>query len=388
MTSSAFIFAGEPSGDVAGAALIQAWLRHTPSIQISAVAGVHMRQCAISCLPLTTEDFSVMGFGAVFKALPRIAKQFREVRDHILQSKPEIVVLIDYPGFNLRLAKSLKKKGYSGHIVQYVCPTFWAWGKKRLESLKSHADLVLSIYPFEGPYLDEKAIPNAYIGNPVLAEIQNQSLFPSALQEWGIHPHKPLLSLFPGSRATEVQYCLPKMLQAAQNFQRQAPHCQIALSLSRPELLPLIKNCTQELTYPIIPPHCRHELMEASHCSLAASGTVTLELALHKTPTVVVYDVSWVNRFIAQYLIRLNLEFFSMANIIGGKQVFPEFIAHHFTSQKVERALEELWKEGKARRKCLQRCQEVYLKLGEEDASTNAIQAMETQLLNQSVAPL
>ncbi len=143
-----FIFAGEASGDLHGGPLVKALKQLNPASTITGVAGPAMRAQGVECL-IPMEEFQVMGFSDVLAAFPKLWRQFHQVRDTILTTKPEVVILIDYPGFNLRLAKALRKKGFQGKIVQMICPTVWAWGKNRIHTMVNTLDLLLTIYPFE-----------------------------------------------------------------------------------------------------------------------------------------------------------------------------------------------------------------------------------------------
>ena len=162
MSSDLFIFVGEKSADLHGEKILQALKQLDPALHISGVAGPRMRKVGIECI-LPMEDFQVMGFIDVFLALPKLVRQFYFVADQILSSNPKAVLFIDYPGFNLRMAKHLRKKGYKGKLCHYICPSVWAWGKKRIPLMAKHLDLLLTILPFEKNYFADTDLQVAYV---------------------------------------------------------------------------------------------------------------------------------------------------------------------------------------------------------------------------------
>ena len=167
-----FIFAGEKSGDLHGFHLIESLGRHMPGCDITTVAGPEMRTLNTRVF-LPMEDFEVMGFSDVLFSFRKIVKQFRLIRDHLLATQPDAVIFIDYPGFNLRMAKSLRKNGYKGKLIQYIAPTFWAWGASRVHQMIDTLDLLLTIYPFENKAFENTPLNVKYVGNPVQEGIRH-----------------------------------------------------------------------------------------------------------------------------------------------------------------------------------------------------------------------
>ncbi len=314
-----FILAGEVSGDNLGAELIE----KLPEKNILAVAGPQMRKTSVEVL-FDMENLETMGFVDVLGSLPRIYKQFKQARNAVLKRNPKTVILIDYSDFNLALGRSLRKKGYRGKIVQYVCPSVWAWRKGRIKTLEKNFDLLLSILPFEKEYFKGRDIRVEYIGHPLLAKIQYA-------------PHeKKYLSLFPGSRKTEIERNLPLQLEAARKL---SPY-PIAISLSDENMRPLISKFAPDIE--IFPKEKRYELMQQSHAAIATSGTVNLELALYRVPTVVTFAIKPLDLFIAKDLLRIRLDHYSLPNIIAGKTIFPELYGPNLTKKKLEKELKNI----------------------------------------------
>ncbi len=402
-----FIFAGETSGDLHGSHLIPSLMETCLKNRCMGVGGPKMRELPFNCT-IPMENFQVMGFSDVFSALPRLIKLFYQVLNEILTKQPDYVILIDYPGFNLRLAKALRKKGYKGKIIQFICPSVWAHGKKRIDTLKKNYDLLLTIFPFETsfftesptavskeacnnnlndltmqklPRLDDRKWANIksiwahlrsfnpgalaqsnhlnyycmlpklkvkYIGNPLAFSLNQYSYDTDWKKKKGISEDKVLMALFPGSRPSEIKNHLHQQLALAQSLKQKHTHLHFALScaqeyfketfLSAIERYSLILN--EDIH--IIDPTDHYHLMKHSGLALAKSGTVTLELALHCIPTIVHYELSSLNYLLAKYIIRVNLPYYCIVNILENRMIFPEFIGKNLDIQKIEQGLDNL----------------------------------------------
>jgi lipid-A-disaccharide synthase len=331
------------------------------------------------------EEFQVMGFVDIVRKLPAIWKQFHVVRDHILNTKPDVTVLIDYPGFNLRLAKSLRKKGYQGKIVHYICPTIWAWGYDRIHTLVKTLDLLLTIFPFEPPLFAKTPLEAQFVGHPLVEALQKHPYNDNWYQSVGLPHTDHLIALFPGSRPGEIHRFLKRQLQAALRLRQDSPSVQIAISCADSNVIPLVTEIAEEYQLTIgkdlflVPREYSYDLMKACRCAIAKSGTVNLEIALHGKPAVVVYEVSLINYLIMWYVLRLYLSYYSIVNILCDRSVYPELMQEDFTADNVYNALKPLYQEGPARDACIRGCQEAKALLGTEQtvmASQHAAQAI------------
>jgi lipid-A-disaccharide synthase len=374
LSQSFFMFAGEPSGDLHGSHLLAALKRKLPHYAFHGVGGPLMRNEGLDCV-MAMEKFAVMGFSDVLRSLPKLVKQFYQVRNAILKQNPEVVIFIDYPGFNLRMAKALRKKGYKGKLVHYICPTVWAWGKKRIKQMNKTLDLLLTIYPFEEDCFAHTTLKVLYVGNPVKEEILEHAYNHNWYQELGLESKDNLIALFPGSRKAEIERNLPKQLQALQIFKQEHPSATFAISCANQESTQLIQGMVDR-SVKLVPIQFRYELMRDCDTAIAKSGTVTLELALHKRPSVVVYEVSKLNRFIARYLIRLKLHYFCIVNILLGKEVFPELIKEPYTPQLLADTLHSLYQKGIKRDGCIENCTKLDALLQEKRPSEQASRAI------------
>ncbi|MCC6127735.1 MAG: lipid-A-disaccharide synthase [Chlamydiae bacterium] len=364
--SDLFILAAEPSADLQGAHLIEELLRQKSDLKISALAGPRMRDLPIASWA-KMETLQVMGFWDVFLALPRIAQQFFQLRDHLLKLNPKAIVCIDYPGFNLRLEKALRKRGYKGKLIHYICPSVWAWGKKRIYSMEKNLDLLLSIFPFEKSCFSQTKLPVEYVGHPLVEAIKTRTPSPSFRQMYSL-AGGPILGLFPGSRKTEIEKNLPLQLQAAKKLLEIEPTLQIAISVSSKDREAQVWSLAG-LKAVCIPPEHNYDLMASCHLALATSGTVTLELALHKVPTIVMYAIKPLDLFLAQKIFRINLPFYCITNIIANQRIYPELFGPHLTPETLFEAASQMLSSFSSRLACQKGCEKVQELLGSAPAS-------------------
>lgn len=310
-----FVFAGEMSGDLHGHDLLQSM----PKLSVSAVAGPKMRTLEhVECV-IEMEQFQVMGFTDILGALPRLYRLYRRVKHIILQKNPQVVVLIDYAEFNLHLAKGLRKAGFNGKIIQYICPTVWAWRKNRIPLMEKNLDALLTLFPFEPKYF--KHLDAKFVGHPLS---KKRRFTP---------PNGHFLSLFPGSRTTEIKRNLPMQYRVAKQT-----GMEIAVSSAHPKFEPLIKELAPSAAfYPD-----KDFLISQTKCALATSGTICLELALNLIPTVCNFAIKPLDLFIATKIFKIHLPHYCIVNIIAGKTLFPEYYGPNMTETLLLDGLKKL----------------------------------------------
>lgn len=317
------------------------------------------------------EEFEVMGFIDVLSALPKLYRHFKAIKKEILSAKPKGIVCIDYPGFNLRLAKALKRSCSDAKRIHYICPTVWAWGKRRIPQMEKSLDELLTILPFEPEIFSQKKLSASYVGHPLVSRIRSHEYDRNWRDEYGISDKQQILSIFPGSREKELLRNFPLQLKVAKRIQKEFPDLKIAISCSDKKYLPLLDKETL-----IIDEKHTYELMRGSHFAFATSGTVTLELALHHIPTVVTFAIRPIDVFIAQNIFRINLPHYALPNIIGKHEIFPELFGPNLTENNLyEMGVEFLMSEYK-RSLCIEQCYSLKKALGEKDASLESARAI------------
>ncbi len=359
---------GELSGDSHGKDLLESLKRKHSQLQLFGVGGPHMRPHLESSI-FSMENLQVMGFIDVVKSLPKLYRLLQRAKNAILKESPQGIVFIDYPGFHLKLAKMLRKGGYKGKLIHYISPSVWAWKKGRISLMEKYLDLLLTILPFEKRCFEHTSLPVKYVGHP-LARPFNHSR----------KKRKHLLAIFPGSREKEVKRNLKEQLKAACALQKQDPSLEIAVSVAHSNLLPVISPLLEK-NIQLFDPEKQWDLMETCCVAIATSGTVTLELALRKTPTVVTYRLTALDQWLAQKIFRIRLPFYALPNLIANMEVFPEFFGKHFTAQSLQKALFLFLKQKTLRQQCEKECQKIIDQLGDGSAP----QAAAHHILNQFI---
>ncbi len=365
-----FFFAGESSGDLHGERLLTALHTLDPKLTIGGIGGPKMRALGMHAF-LPMEEFQVMGFLDVLPALPRLIRHFHAIKRYLLTSPPKAIVLIDYPGFNLRLARALQKKHCPAQKIQYVCPSVWAWGKRRIPQISRSFDHLLTLLPFEPELFHDEPIQATYTGHPAIERIAHHTYDRDWRASYHLPLRTPLLALFPGSRAKEVQRNFPLQIKAACQLIREFAPLRLAVSCAHPNLLPLLR--------PHLPPFAslidqRHsyELMRDAQLAIATSGTITLELALHCVPTIVTYAITSLDTFLARHLLRIRLPYYALPNLIAQAPLFPEFFGPHLTPAAIKSAARAYLMSECKRQSCITACEGLKTSLGKEQASLSA----------------
>lgn len=334
------ISAGEASGDIHAAAVTAAIKKIAPDTEVFGMGGDALRQAGGEVL-WDIKDHGVMGFVEVIKKLPdlfRLRSAFARVMD---ERKPDCLVVVDYPGFNMKLAKLAHDKGIP--VVSYIAPSAWAWNKGRAKNVAKIVDKVACIFPFEYDVYKEAGAPVEFVGHPLL-DIVHPSMERSEAERWvGKEPGKKLVLLMPGSRLMEIEKMLPTLLAGAKLLQKQLPEVQFAMPRAGTIPLKLLeeKIAASGLEVKITEGH-NYDLFSVADLALATSGTVTLEAALCGLPSVIVYRTSPLNAFIARLVI--NIPNIGLPNIVAGKTILPELLQEDFTPEKLAQTASELLK--------------------------------------------
>lgn len=332
------ISAGEASGDIHAAAVTAAIKSIDSEAQVFGMGGDALRAAGGEVL-FDIKDHGVMGFVEVIRKLPdlfRLRSDFGRVMD---ERKPDCMVIVDYPGFNMKLAKLAHDKGIP--VISYIAPSAWAWNKGRAKNVAKLVDKVACIFPFEYDVYKEAGAPVEFVGHPLLDIVKPAMTREEAASWAGKEPGKRLVLLMPGSRLMEIDKMLPTMLAGAKLLQRQMPEVQFAMPRAGTIPLELLQSKIKEsgLEIKITEGH-NYDLFSVADLALATSGTVTLEAALCGLPSVIVYRTSALNAFIARLVI--NIPNIGLPNIVAGRQILPELLQENFTPAKLAAAAAEL----------------------------------------------
>lgn len=356
-----FIFAGEASGDLHGANLMKAISSIHPGASFQGVGGEKMALQGLRSL-FPFENLQVMGFTDVLFSLPKLFQCLTLCTNTILKGNPDACILIDYQGFNIKLAQELRKKGYKGKIILYVSPSVWAWGSSRIQKMEKAYDLVLSILPFEPKFYEESSLPAVYVGNPLVELIQNYTYDPDWRKKAALPTDKKLIALFPGSRPAEIRKNLPLQVEAVKKLLDQDVNLHAVVSLKDTSLLP------KDPRFSLLPKNFHYECMKECSSAIAKSGTITLELALHGTPFVVTYPVGGINYLIAKYILQLSLKNYCIANILLNETVYPEWIGYWLDSTQIAESLKDVMHSQKSK----EASEKLKMILGSKQASFEA----------------
>jgi len=358
-----FIIAGEISGDIHGALLMDAMKKADPTCHFIGIGGSEMVRVGLSSL-VPLEKMSVMGFVEVLKHLRFFKSVEQKVMETIGVDNPERIILIDYPGFNLRLAKKVKQK-FNIPITYYISPQIWAWKEKRINIIKRCVNQMLVIFPFEKSWYAERGVEVEWVGHPYLEEWNATSKSDLKLK-LGLDPKRLLLTLFPGSRKQELDHHLSLCFSAADKVSKEVPDLQIILGLApnvNIESLQIPENIRVERT------HTRRAL-EAADAAIIASGTSTLEATIYGTPMVIIYKMNPISWWISKWLVKTR--FVGMPNLIANRIIVPELLQSEATPKAISTQIIRMIIPGLARDNTLQNLDNIRASLGDSEASSKA----------------
>nr|WP_315179957.1 lipid-A-disaccharide synthase [uncultured Cardiobacterium sp.] len=337
------MLAGEASGDLLGAPLLQALRERLPHARFSGVGGPAMQAAGLHSLT-DMERLSVMGLVEVLRHLPDILAAERALLAHWAADPPDVFIGIDAPDFNLRIARALHARGV--RTVHYVSPSLWAWKEKRIHKIRRCIDLMLCLFPFETAVYDKHGVAAVCVGHPLRDRLR---MVPAAEARaaLGLPPQARILGLFPGSRRGEVRRLLPVFLETWQRLQAADPALQAVLSLRQP---PDKASAALLATLPHVHRFDADSatLMAASDALLLASGTITLEAALLNRPMVVAYRVHPVSAALARALKLLKINRFSLPNLLAGADIVPECMQEECNPARLAAELTPLLADGEA----------------------------------------
>ena len=323
--------AGEASGDAHAARLVRA-LRSLGDVQVRAVAGPQLRAAGAETV-VPQEDLAVIGFSGIVAKLPLLFRTRDRLLEEFDRFRPDAVVLVDYPGFNLRLGPLLKRRG--ARIFYYIAPQVWAWHAERARAMASWVDRLAVVFPFEEPLFREAGVAATFVGHPLLDDLAPEVSEAEFRAELGVLPGQRIVGLLPGSRRGELAAHGDVLLETGRR-----------LRAAHPDVLPVLAlapGLTESACDPAKLAHVRvvrgrtHAVQAHAACCAVASGTATLETALFGTPLAIVYRVGWINHLIARRVVKLS--HIGLPNIIAGREVAPELLQQGLSAERLTATL-------------------------------------------------
>jgi lipid-A-disaccharide synthase len=364
------IIAGEASGDLHASNLVQETRKILPGVRFMGVGGSRMREVGVDVI-FENEEIAVTGFSEVLSKALKIIKAYHHVKDTFQSFSADRLILLDFPDFNLRVARAARNRGIP--VLYYISPQVWAWRKGRIRQIQSLVEKIMVILPFEASLYGEKGI---FVGHPLL-DVVRPCLSPQeVLEKYSLKSGAPLVALLPGSRKNEVQQLLPVLMDAAHLIQEKIPDIQY--------ILPLAPTISEEVVRPMlqnakVPVHLikdrTYDVLSLANFAIVASGTATLETAILGIPMLIVYKISRLSYFLAKRLIRVP--HIGLINMVAGEEIVPELIQEKVTPGRVmEEALGFLQNRDRSEQ-VSEKLKAAVTKLGDPGASARAARVVQ-----------
>ena len=361
MSRTVLVSAGEPSGDAHAGALVAALRRLVPDVAVEGVGGPHL-EAAGARLLARIEDLTVIGFVEVVRKIPAHWRLLRRIEARLARGDVGLVVLVDYPGFHLRVAAAAARAGVP--VLYYVAPQLWAWHEGRVHQMARTVSHLAAILPFEEEFFSSRGVRTTFVGHPLLDRPPLAQGAPGLKRSFGLAADRPVLGLFPGSRPQEVRRLWPVFRATAERIRRASPSVQALVAAVPGALYPDAGEIRVVTGSP-------RECFAAADAALCKSGTSTLEAAMAGTPLVVAYRMHPLSYLLARRLVQVDR--IGMVNLVAGRQVAPELIQGAVTPEALERAVRPLLEpDSAARHAQLEGLREVRRRLGESGAAGRA----------------
>ncbi len=374
MSKTIYFVAGEASGDNHGAALMRSLRESDVDLNFIGRGGPQMRMIAGEKFKNWIENAAVVGLWEVIKKYGYFREKFRETLDEIEENKADAVILIDYPGFNLRLARALRRRSAKQKIIYYISPQVWAWNRGRIKKMARFLDLMLCIFPFEAELYNKSRLRTVFVGHPMVERLRTRKL--------DIERDPNLIGLFPGSRHREVRKIFPILIETAHELHQQRANLHFEVAAASETLASKISDTlanahVKEGLFRVVTDETAATMQRAS-LGIVASGSATLEAAYFRLPYVLIYKVAWPTYLAARLVV--NVKFLGMPNVLANKEVVPEFIQHRAKPKTIAKAVLQLINNPAARDRMISEFDQIVAKLGEGGASKKAARAIVEEL--------
>ena len=376
-----YFVAGEVSADNHAAALMRSLREFDTDFTFIGRGGPQMRAVAGEQLKNWIANAAVLGLWEVIRKYGYFREQFRETLKEIEESEPDAVVLIDYPGFNLRLARALRKQLPQAKIIYYISPQVWAWNRGRIKKMARFLDLVLCIFPFEADLYNKSGLRAVFVGHPMIERLRAGKM--------NTERDSNLIGLFPGSRLREVRKIFPVMLRSVPELQKQNRNMRFEVAAASEELARemtgMLDQRGQDGRAIQVKVGETAALMQCALAGIVASGSATLEAAYFRLPFVLIYKVAWPTYLAARLVV--NVKYLGMPNVLADKEVVPEFIQHRATPDGIAKAVQRLMKDADARDRMVSEFETIVGKLGGGGASEKAARAVVEEIGRSRMKP-
>ena len=378
MKKKILIIAGEASGDLHASGLIRELRKLNPEIEVFGIGGNKMKEAGVELI-YDMEKFSLMGFSEVLKRLNFFRKIMSSMVSLAEKRSPDLAILVDYPGFNLRLAQKLKTKEIP--VLYYISPQIWAWGGKRLEKIKKLVKKIMVFFSFEEQIYNDAGVDVEFIGHPLLELVKPTLSQEEYRRRMNAGKNDTLLGLLPGSRTQEVENILPVMLQACLILKKRLKNLKVGVSLASSMDKDFLKKILNQFELDItLEKNLTYDLMHFSDLLLVTSGTATLESAIARTPLLILYRTSFLNWVLAKSMIRIP--YIGLVNVVAGKKIVPEFIQYQAKPELVAGEAFDILSDKKRYEHIKAELNNVKQRLGQKGAYKKAAGIVNQMLVN------
>ncbi len=367
-SKNVMIVAGEASGDLHGSNLIRAIQRIDPSVRFYGIGGRKLEETGTRLIA-NSSDMAVVGLTEVIFKLRFILNVMGLLKRSLRESRPDLLILIDYPDFNLPLARAAKKNGVK--VFYYISPQVWAWRKKRVRKIERVVDRMAVILPFEAQVYDKSKLEVSFVGHPLLDVVRKRYSREEALERFGLKDGFTTVGILPGSRKNEVKKLLPKMLEAAEILSGKLAPIQFVLPLADTIEVDFVTKIIDR--YPVeirVVSNDIYDVIGVSDIAMVASGTATLETALLETPMIIIYKISFLSYYIGKKFIKVDN--IGLVNIIAGRTIVPEFIQGEATPVNMAEEIHNILTDNSRMDKIKHDLSRVRRKLGSPGAAERA----------------
>jgi lipid-A-disaccharide synthase len=362
------LVAGEVSGDLHGSHLVEAIQRIEPEVQFLGVGGEGLKRRGMKLL-YPAHSLSVVGLTEVFIKLRPILEALRRLKKSLDRERPDLVILIDFPDFNLRLAKIAHRRGIP--ILYYISPQVWAWRPKRIKLIARLVKKMVVLFPFEVPLYEAAGVDVEWVGHPLLDIVKPTLPKEVAFQQFGLDPKRRTIGLLPGSRMHEVERLLPSLLASAHLLQKEIQDLQFIIPLAPGIPKTILSSQMKNIAVPVkVVEGFTYDVMNLSELLITASGTATLEGAILGKPMIIIYKVSFPSYWIGRALIRVD--YIGLVNLVAEKEIAPELIQKNVNPQRIADEAFRILRDPILSRKMTESMGEVRQKLGEPGAAQRA----------------
>lgn len=375
-TKGIVIVAGEESGDIHAANFVRQLRKNKKDYLFSGIGGRHMQEAGVELIS-DLAVYGVTGVTAVIRNFAVIRKAFKAIVSHLQKTKPDLLVLVDYPGFNLRLAKVAKQMGI--RILYYISPQIWAWKAKRIETIRACVDRMAVILPFEKTIYEKEKVPVSFVGHPLVEKISHCDDLQNARQRLNLPTDKTLIAMLPGSRINEIEQHMPVLLATVENLSQHHANLHfvipIAGNLDPAKIKNYFSNSKVKISFTA---GQATEVVACSDCVVVASGTASLECALLEKPMCIIYKVSMLSYVVIMKFIKVR--YLGLCNLLQNKMVVPELLQYDCNPVELTRTLTELLTNQEVKSRMQQKLRDIKRLLSNEQADCSISELIEAEL--------